>query len=571
MSGVRTVERRPRRRRKDERGLVIAYFALFLTVLMVSSAFVVDMGSWYVAQKKLQRAADAAALAGAAYLPGDQGTASNEAIAAATKNGVTSSQVAVSFDTDYPERIFVTVTDTTVKRYFSQAFMSGSQTLTAHAIGERFGSVNLGSPTNTFGLGELGDNAHQSNSFAAVAGYCTPKEAGDRFLTRGDGTYDSSSGTFHNCSSTANTEYAAGTDHYYAFDIELPPLANRGSYSGHNIYIEAYDPSYDPYYLPDGVTVTAPCNASTVPSYDQSEPTTNNKYHITTNYELFDTNDVSQGVMSYDSKEDGFLQSQHGDSAHCGWQRLFTIPSTAVGTYMLKVSTPEGQADSYGVNAFSLLARYDNQGSSSPGGGITLGSYPGALDCDTMSNPYCVNVHPEGTMTALTYTGHNVAGTNNFYVAQVPGTRAGSTMTVTLWDPGDNTDASAINALKVLDPKGNSVDYTWAVSSPDHPSTPHCGTTPACSGSAPKASGLDTSGTTTDPPLTNLQGSSKFNDRLLTLTIPIPTNYVTGGIYTTANGGWWKISYTYNGNTDFADLTTWTASISGSPVHLVYH
>ena len=52
-------------------------------------AVVVDIAFYWVTTLKVQRAADAAALAGAVYLPGDTTTAYAEARASATQNDFT--------------------------------------------------------------------------------------------------------------------------------------------------------------------------------------------------------------------------------------------------------------------------------------------------------------------------------------------------------------------------------------------------------------------------------------------------------------------------------------------------
>ncbi len=56
-------------RSRDESGQVLVFVAVILTVLVGMAALVVDVGSWYQAQRHLQTAADAAALAGAQELP----------------------------------------------------------------------------------------------------------------------------------------------------------------------------------------------------------------------------------------------------------------------------------------------------------------------------------------------------------------------------------------------------------------------------------------------------------------------------------------------------------------------
>jgi Flp pilus assembly protein TadG len=72
---------------RREHGQAAALSVLFLTVLMLSAAAVIDVGSWFREDRDTQRAADAAALAGAQALPEDQGTAQALALDYATKNG----------------------------------------------------------------------------------------------------------------------------------------------------------------------------------------------------------------------------------------------------------------------------------------------------------------------------------------------------------------------------------------------------------------------------------------------------------------------------------------------------
>ena len=64
-----------RRDLASERGQTIAVTAVFLTVLIATAAFVLDIGSWFRADRQAQTMADAAALAGAQALPADPATA----------------------------------------------------------------------------------------------------------------------------------------------------------------------------------------------------------------------------------------------------------------------------------------------------------------------------------------------------------------------------------------------------------------------------------------------------------------------------------------------------------------
>jgi len=62
-------------RMRGESGQAFVFVAVILTGLIGMSALVVDVGSWYRADRKLQTAADAAALAGAQELPLNQSSA----------------------------------------------------------------------------------------------------------------------------------------------------------------------------------------------------------------------------------------------------------------------------------------------------------------------------------------------------------------------------------------------------------------------------------------------------------------------------------------------------------------
>src|SRR5919108_1667600 len=74
---------------KEERGQTIVVAALLLTLLIALVGLGVDV-SWYSLNLvRMQRAADAAALAGVVYLPGNQPAAYAAALAEATKNGYT--------------------------------------------------------------------------------------------------------------------------------------------------------------------------------------------------------------------------------------------------------------------------------------------------------------------------------------------------------------------------------------------------------------------------------------------------------------------------------------------------
>ena len=75
--------------RRDENGLVLMWMSLFLIVMLGCTALAVDLGHAYFVSQNAQNAADAVALAGAPYLPGDLAGAQAAAQQLAAANGFT--------------------------------------------------------------------------------------------------------------------------------------------------------------------------------------------------------------------------------------------------------------------------------------------------------------------------------------------------------------------------------------------------------------------------------------------------------------------------------------------------
>jgi Flp pilus assembly protein TadG len=83
---------------RNDRGQATIITVVFLVVLLGMAALVLDIGSWYRADRATQSTADAAALAGAQALPYNTSNASSLAMQYANKNGggVSSSDVTIT-------------------------------------------------------------------------------------------------------------------------------------------------------------------------------------------------------------------------------------------------------------------------------------------------------------------------------------------------------------------------------------------------------------------------------------------------------------------------------------------
>ena len=66
---------------------MLPLFALMTVVLLGGAALLTDVAWWWVNEQRMQRAADAGALAGAIYLPGNQTLAFSRARDETAKNG----------------------------------------------------------------------------------------------------------------------------------------------------------------------------------------------------------------------------------------------------------------------------------------------------------------------------------------------------------------------------------------------------------------------------------------------------------------------------------------------------
>jgi Flp pilus assembly protein TadG len=131
--------RRVGRLRRDEGGFVLVWTALFIIVLLGFAALAVDLGHSYYVGQRAQNAADAAALAGAPYLPGDLAGAQGAARDMAEANGFGADKdITISADQDPtdPAQLIVTIHQNVATLFgraigFSSMDVSKSATATA--------------------------------------------------------------------------------------------------------------------------------------------------------------------------------------------------------------------------------------------------------------------------------------------------------------------------------------------------------------------------------------------------------------------------------------------------------
>ncbi len=147
-----------RDRKKRERGQVLVIFAGGLLAFMALSAVVVDLAWYWSSNLRIQRAADAAALAGAVDLPGNVAQAYSDARAEATKNGFTDGvngyTVTPQQDSQNPRQLNVTISGP-VGTFFMHVVGITSIPARQSAKAEFVLPVPMGSPQNYYGVGEF--------------------------------------------------------------------------------------------------------------------------------------------------------------------------------------------------------------------------------------------------------------------------------------------------------------------------------------------------------------------------------------------------------------------------------
>ena len=531
---------------EGERGQALVMVALLMTALLGLTGLVADIGWYELNMIRMQRAADAAALAGVVYLPTNVSGAVTAALAEATKNGYTNGTNGITV-TAVPDPANFAVLNVNigspVRTYFSQLF--GVTTFAAHrdARAEFVLPVPMGSPQNYYGINILcrnSDTPPACPSVASATGIGTLAPLGffggieARGTDRGSGDAYS---TYYNASTgigglnlgtptNGNTSFDANG---YSYDVDFPAGTNDGS-------VWLYDPMFcatggqtttavrlgvGDYWIPGGtggIGITTVYNLWDTKGtpYDLSDDTL-----VATSGSLFaNSNAVDKGPLYKGNSVYG--PSYYGGSSadcqsspyHNQWWRL--ADDLNAGQYRMQAVTSSGSNSENAINGF----------------GIQVASNSGPAP----------RVYGEGRMCAFIV----IDNTAHLYLAQIEAAHAGKTLEIKLFDPGDISNTT----MKVQMPTTGGYTYatfTWSAT--------------GSAGGAPTSGG----------PTTSLQTSNAtttfYNNQWVTLSVQIPTNYTAPTPPGEPGPGWWKVEYNSLGSG--ADVTTWEVNVRGNPVHLI--
>ena len=574
-------DRTPTRpRTRSERGQILVIAGGILVTLIALVGLVIDLGWYQDNVLRVQRAADAAALAGVVDLPGQVGQSYVLARAEATKNGYTDGSgptvVTPSQDASNPRRLNVTIT-TTIDTFFMRVIGMNTLSITRTASAEYIRPIPMGSPLNYYGVYKLchvngssiscsnmtdatGSTLTSQGFFGAIEGQGSNRSTGDAYATG------------YNYRPTANADYDPNG---YDYEVEVPQ-------NGGSVYI--FDPTFcattsgpggghlgaGDHWINSGSVNAVPVstyyrlwNTHGSPSTaddTRADPTSDdlmftNEYQVDkstaygkaavaggadSNYADGNEPGTNGTGTPTDCQQGATTSTNQGRYWHNRWWPIATgLPA---GIYRLQVMTTDPSNPTLNQNQM-----FENMWSILVTGG---------------GNP---KVHGSGKMVSYA----NIqSGQQEFFLAQIDRSAgAGKTVEITLFDPGDVGDKAW---LQILDPDGNvyttaTMDYTAdANASAGHTS----GTAVTC---------IQTygNGSSISPPSgcpNYTSGGQYYQNSWITISIRLPADYGLSGLTPPDpqnprnEPGWWKIRYTVNSGND---TTTWGVTILGNPVHLV--
>lgn len=460
-------------RTRDERGFVLAWAAISITVLLGFAALAVDLGNWYLHIQRTQRAVDAAALAGDPWLPGDESRARQAARNELLRNGVPTTEANTAFDTStcaeatstciarvpgQPTQLEVRATSTVQNTFLHFLGAPDSNVFERRAIATHLPPIKMSSMNNLLGNEPLGagDTAWQDflgqyisgEYWLQVMGGESWKGRGDRFLTK-------------KCVAAAGTNYSrvpvtncAGTnqdrdkqfaeDGYYGYEFHATVEAGT---AGSDVAIEVFDAVF----AEVGDKCEHPNLASAV-ALDRERYAPNQSPFCTGDHQFSPDERPNvpppvtyMGVAQNDDRRtavpgcpsiaspvrfDGYttdiatLVQTNATFAQQfrKWYRLCSAPLQASGTdYVIRVWT---DPDTAGHNQFSMRAAVDGSG------GMTTWT--------------STKLFAEKNLPV--YANYDGANTR-FYMAQVPEAYGGTPIELQLFDIGDSTGRGSMRLL----------------------------------------------------------------------------------------------------------------------------
>ena len=569
---------RPRRRSVARDG---GYIAVLSTILMPVvfgiSALTIDVGNWYFVAQNVQRAADAAALAGVTYMPGNFAQAQATAIATAASNGFTSG-VDPEPVPGQPSKLRVTIT-TTVHNTFGQLLGVDTTTIQRTAVTNYQAPLPMGSPCNEFGNGPepvLGAVNPRSGNCSAAGQYWANVGSPQGTKVSGDAYQDGVCGSgVDGCTGGTNTDYSQ-LGYFYSVKLNAPVT---------NLTIQAFDAGFvsvgDLCSANFGSGTTAATNAKNDFNYDAgtsaatAAPLEDTGLYASGQSTPYCTGDMLFGTTPPDTT---YTIREPVASSNPWDPTSYPVVSSCVKTYKgfsgdLYTALNEYKQDSTGkitykngapVLATAGVGGYRADVASTFRQWSTLCTFSGTMSAGT----YFIQVQTNAPEDSLAGNGHNrfalrafgagaaddgniaISGYTNmaiyanvasaqttFYLTQVSPAAAGQVLNVNLFDVGDSTQPGTITIKPPTDSNVSAFS--------------------GCVGSGPVSGNLSNCSLTAS--------NATHNGKWQQVSVPIPTGYACNS--TSVTGCWITLSYNY-GSGQPSDTTSWTANLEGTPVRI---
>ncbi len=386
-----------------ESGAALVWVAGSLVALLAFAALAIDLGWFWVQNSRLQRAADASALAAVVHVPGALTVAETDGRTAARINGFETEGVdaTTAFTGTLVDDDKYSVTlESEVELFFAPVIGWDTMPLKAQSTAQYIKPIPLGSDGNCIGRDPTGSvcTGSDPNLWAAISGRRTNKRNGDAYATE---CFDS--GGPWNCQRFNGLYRPAG----YYFAVEVP--ANAG-----NVSIMAYDAGF--YNRPS-------FGVETGDRVQDQGGGANTQFRVldfdSTPADPTDNSLIPGCVTTISS---GASSSVYRDL----WVELCPLGvDPAPGIYVVQVSTTGNLG---GTNQFTLGAT------------------------GTTANP---RVYPINDMSIFNNDDDSDA---IFKLAEIDEVYAGKEFKIELYDPGEAPSGST---LSILDPSGAVPTCTW--------------------------------------------------------------------------------------------------------------
>ncbi len=550
--------RRIRSRRADQRGYVATVVAILIpTVFLGCCALSVDTARWYVEAERVQRAADAAALAGVVWMPADFATAKSTALAEAKQNGYDDASPTVVVTVSEGEKAsqLQVKVSSTIPNQFGRAIGVSTTTVGRTAVADYAGGLSMGSPCNEFGS-DPDPSASTSKSTNCA-------DAGDFWANVGSPKADKPKGD-----AFQNNVCASGVDGCTTStgpNIDYDPngyiYTVTASQAMSNLQLQAFDPALiavgDHCDVNNLTTAKALANTKTVVTDPGTRYAPNDGPYCTGDND-FDaaTGTTNQVATSFTVRKMGAASDP---TRPWTWPTLSNTDCPGAKTYpgydgdlskALDKTTAQYTANPWVAQYFrqwvplcslSTVAKDDkfavqvktNGNGSDNANGHNRFALRGYSTSSTTSKDK-ISIAAFNKMAVYA----NVkSGSSRFFLTRVPSTAAGQTLNVSLFDIGDITGTGTLTFV------------------------------------APQESGITFSNCRTVGKLNGTDADCKFNvdstfgGKWQHVFIPIPNTYTCTD--SSPTGCWVKLYYDLSGTTQAQDTTSWASSIDGDPVRLI--